>query len=189
MITSREELKSFLDADKKALGRNRNRPVFYDYIWRYEVLLRKCEYYSNIKATPIRKITLILLKMKKIKLGALCGFDIPINTTGKGLCLAHIGPVIISKYAIIGENCKIHAGVNIGADARKFDAAPIIGDNVYIGPGAKLYGKIVVANNIAIGANAVVNQSFVTPSVTIGGIPGKVISSKGVDGILHNIDD
>lgn len=48
------------------------------------------------------------------------------------------------------------------------DNAPIIRDNVYIGPGAKLFGKIKIGNNVAIGANAVVNKD-VPDNVTIGG--------------------
>ena len=72
---------------------------------------------------------------------------------------------------------------------RKNDAAPQIGNNVYIGPGAKLYGAITVANDIAVGANAVVNHSFTDPGVSIGGIPAKVISNTGTDGILINRRD
>ena len=37
---------------------------------------------------------------------------------------------------------------------------PIIGDNVYIAPGAKLFGKIKIGNNVKIGANAVVYKDI-----------------------------
>ena len=49
---------------------------------------------------------------------------------------------------------------------------------MYIGPGAKLYGKITIGNNVAIGANAVVNKSFGS-NITIAGIPAKIISNNG----------
>ena len=101
-----------------------------------------------------------------------------------GLCLSHIGPVIISKYAKIGSNCRIHAGVNIGADFRNSDAAPIIGDRVYIGPGAKIFGNVKIADGIAIGANAVVCKDFLKPNTSIAGVPAKVISDKGTQGVL-----
>ena len=103
---------------------------------------------------------------------------------GPGLCLAHIGPIIISPYAKIGENCRIHVGVNIGADARNSRCAQQIGNRVYIGPGAKIFGDILIADEIAVGANAVVTKSFEDPGVSIAGVPAKIINHNGVQGIL-----
>lgn len=104
---------------------------------------------------------------------------------GKGFCITHIGPIIISNHAVIGENCRIHVCVNIGADVREGSLAPRVGNNVYIGPGAKLFGNIEIADNIAIGANSVVNKSFMTQGVSIAGVPAKVVNNKGTQGILH----
>lgn len=184
MIKTKSDLVEYLAADKKALGRAKNRPAINDYIWKYEILLRKCEYYSNTKKTLIGGVLHLYYKYRRSKLGAFCGFSIPINCAGKGLCLAHLGTVIINPNAKLGENCRIHVGVNIGADARISDAAPHIGDNVYIAPGAKLFGDIEIADNIAIGANAVVNKSFTEKGISIGGIPAKKISDTGSEGIL-----
>lgn len=183
MITSKKELREYLAADKAALRRTRKRPKLTDYIWRYEILLRKCEYYQNTnkKFSPFS----LLARYQRAKLGALCGFSIPLNVVDKGLSLVHIGPVVISEYAKIGQNCRIHVGVNIGADARVSDAAPTIGNCVYIGPGAKLFGKITIADRIAVGANAVVTQSFTEENIAIGGVPAKKISSVGTDGIIN----
>ena len=64
------------------------------------------------------------------------------------------------------------------------DKAPVIGDNVYIGAGAKIFGDIFIADGIAIGANSVVNKSFSEPNVTIAGNPAKIISDKGSKGLL-----
>lgn len=60
----------------------------------------------------------------------------------------------------------------------------MIGDNVYIGPGAILYGPIAIADNIAIGANALVNRSFVEPDITIAGVPARQVSSRGTSKIM-----
>ena len=60
----------------------------------------------------------------------------------------------------------------------KEEEAPIIGDNCFIGPGAKLFGKIKIGNNVAIGANAVVNKSF-EDNVTIAGVPAKIVNNIG----------
>lgn len=67
----------------------------------------------------------------------------------------------------------MHSGVNIGATD---DGAPIIGDNVYIGPGAKIFGDITIGDNVKVGANSVVNQSFPS-NVVIAGIPAKIVKS------------
>lgn len=185
MIQSRLDLEEYLEADKHALGRKTKKPLFYDYIWKFEICLRKCEYLTNTQNKNLwRKAMLFWYKYRKFVLGVKLNFSIPLNSTGKGLCLAHIGTIIISDYARIGDNCRIHAGVNIGADFRISDAAPVIGNNVYIGPGAKLFGNIEIADGIAIGANAVVNKSFTEKNISIGGVPAKEISDKGTNGIL-----
>lgn len=58
---------------------------------------------------------------------------------------------------------------------------PIIGDNCFIGPGAKVFGKIKIGNNVAIGANAVVNKD-VPSNVTVAGVPAKIINEVGTVG-------
>ncbi len=184
MITCKKDYIEYLKADKKALGRNTRSPKMNDLIWKYEILLRKCEYYTNVHKKWGR-IPLQLYRYRRFRLGIKCGFTIPLNTCGKGLCLAHIGPVIISNYAKLGDYCRIHVGVNIGADARHGKEAPQIGNRVYIAPGAKMYGAITIADNIAVGANAVVNKSFTEPGVSIGGIPAKVISNSGSEDIIR----
>jgi serine O-acetyltransferase len=70
--------------------------------------------------------------------------------------------------------------VNIG---EANDGAPMIGDNVYIGPGAKIFGAITIGDGVAIGANAVVHRD-VSPGVTVGGVPARVISEKGSQGLV-----
>lgn len=182
MITNKQELKEYLEADKIALSRKRKKPKINDFIWKYEILLRKCEYFSNTHGNTLLKNW---YSMKRSFIGTLCGFSVPINTTGKGLCLAHVGPIIINDHAKIGDNCRIHVGVNIGADFRVSDAAPKIGNNVYIGPGAKLFGDIEIADGIAIGANAVVNMSFTEPNISIAGVPARIISKQGTSGVLY----
>ena len=55
---------------------------------------------------------------------------------------------------------------------------PIIGDGVYLAPGSKVIGGIVVGNNVAVGSNCVLNKSVENDAIVVG-IPGKVISKKG----------
>ncbi len=105
------------------------------------------------------------------------GFDIPPNTCGAGLRINHYGNIIINPKARIGENLDIHQGVNIGVDME--GGVPTIGNSVWIGPRAKLFGDITIADECAVGANAVVNKSFLEKRITITGVPAKKISEKG----------
>ena len=183
MIESRSDLIEYLEADRIALGRKKKRPQITDYVWRYEILLRKCEYYYNCKKGFFSRVVGVVLRYKKSKLALKCNFTIPYNVVGKGLSIAHVGPIVISNKAKVGDYCRFQVGVNIGEDSRS-PVAPIIGNNVYFGPGAKIFGGIKTGNRVAIGANAVVNKSFDDDGISIGGVPAKKISDKGVEGII-----
>lgn len=185
MIKSKKELKFYLEADKIALDISHKRPnLIGDRIWKYQRCLRKVEYYKNTqKSNLFKKILYYYYRLRLEQLFVKTGFHISPNVCGPGLSLAHEGSVGININAKVGENCRIHIGSNIGAVAGS-KKAPVIGNNVYIGPGAKIFGEIYIADGIAIGANAVVNKSFEEPNITIGGIPAKKISNKGSKGLL-----
>ena len=105
------------------------------------------------------------------------GFSIPINVIDQGLSIAHYGTIVISSNCKIGKNCRIHAGVNIGASGGS-KAAPIIGNNVYIGPGAILFGDIRIGDNNTIGANSTVNKSFQENNCVIAGTPAMIVKTE-----------
>lgn len=113
-----------------------------------------------------------------IRLGYKLGLSIPPNVFGPGLRINHHGLIIVNPGAKVGAFCDIHQGVNIGTN---FDegSVPEIGSNVWIGPGVKIFGKIKIADGIAIGANSVVNKSFLEPNITIAGVPAKRIKHQG----------
>ncbi|MDD2649299.1 MAG: serine acetyltransferase [Eubacteriales bacterium] len=186
MIKNKQDLQLFLAEDKKALGAKGKRPRLHDYIWRYERALRYYEYYCNCAKGAPDKLFRWVAKQRLMRLGMKCGFSIPVNVAGKGLNIAHIGTIIINRHARIGDYCRMHVGVNIGTEAGFDDRAPQIGNFVYIGPGAKLFGGITIADDIAIGANAVVNKSFTEAGKSIGGIPAKVISDKGSRNLVYH---
>jgi len=194
MITSRNELKYYIEADRIALYRKKKtiadniyqliRP---DYIWKFQKLLRKCEYYKNTKErSAFRKLFYIIYKLKLIKLSVKLGFSIPENVFGPGLAIVHYGTIIVNAEAKVGANCRIHACTNIGQSGG-MSGAPVIGDNVYIGPGAKIFGKISIANNIAIAANAAVSKSFYEEGILIGGIPAAKIKAIDISTIIKHI--
>lgn len=187
MIETKSDLKQYLYEDEIARFGERVsylRKVKSGAMWRFHVHLRKYEYYMNCRRDILGKSLRLYHKIMLKKLGMKLGWCIPANCTGPGLCIVHYGPVVINDNARIGSNCRIHVDVNIGANGD--DAAPTIGDNVYIAPGAKIFGDIVIASNSAIGANAVVNKSFPEKSVTLVGVPARVVSREGSRRFIKN---
>lgn len=178
-MKTRKELQYYLEADRISLGVKRFRPKFIgDDIWKYQRALRHYEYWTAHPKDIWSFLPRIYWHYEYYKMAIRLNFEIPLFVAGPGLSLAHRGPVVINPHVRIGKNCRIHSGVNIGTNAGTHDQVPIIGDNCYIGPGAKLFGLINIADGIAIAAQAVVNRSFDQPNVTLGGIPARVISQK-----------
>ena len=176
MIRSRQDYLRYRREDG-TLGFSLRR-FLYDDIYRYKVTLRKTEYYTNCATSPFGRALSFFYRFRLNRCGRALGFSIPKNVFGPGLSIAHRGTIVVNPAARIGKNCRIHVCVNIGASSGD-NKAPRIGDNVYIAPGAKLFGDIQIADGIAIGANAVVNKSFLEPNITIAGVPARKISSKG----------
>lgn len=178
MITSKEEYLYYLEADKVALRIKKDKWYKIDVIFIYQKLLRKTEYWKNCKKGKLNFIYYLFLRYRLDRMAQRLGYTIPLNVFGPGLSIAHVGNIIIHPSAKIGENCRIHVGVNIGAVGGSMEA-PSIGSNIYIAPGVKIYGKITIADGIAIGANSVVNKTFEEKNITIAGIPARKISEKG----------
>jgi serine O-acetyltransferase len=115
------------------------------------------------------------------------GIDIPVDTKiGYGFYIGHFGGVVISSESTIGNNCNISQGITIGYSAsKKRKGAPIIGDNVYIAPGAMVIGKIRIGDNVSIGGNAVVTKDCNCNDILVG-IPAAPISSDGSGNYIIN---
>jgi serine O-acetyltransferase len=83
---------------------------------------------------------------------------------GGGLHIDHFGGITISGRAVIGKNCNLSQATTIGMSG---DGVPTIGDDCYIAPGARVFGKIVVGNNVKIGANAVVHKDIPDNAIVV----------------------
>ena len=147
------------------------RPERY-YIRRYLRFLRKEERYTF--AIPCKPLAL-WYRARKNRLGSRLGFVISAGCFGEGLQLEHYGSVIVNPKSRIGKNCKIHGNCCIGSTGGYPDDSPVIGDNVDIGQNAQVLGGIRIADNVKIGAGAVVVKDVTEPGVTVIGIPAKVI--------------
>lgn len=179
MISTRNELKRYLQLDKQVYGITKRRPsLIGDWQWKFLIALRHEEYHYSMSG-KWHRIMKRFWAMIHAQYGLKLGWDIPINTFGPGLKINHYGLIVVNGNARIGAFCDIHQGVNIGQHGPNQDDVPTIGDNVWIGPGAKIFGNITIASRVAIGANAVVNKSFTEENITIAGIPAKKISDRG----------
>lgn len=179
MIKSKKDLLFYMECDKKALGYKIKKPrPFLDEVWKFEISLRKLEFYKNCGKGLFGKLMYYFTFLKFHRLSVRLGFSIPPNVFGPGLCIAHYGTIVVNSNCKVGSNCRIYPNSNLGANTGGPLDVPKLGNNVYIGPGAKLFGDITIADNISIGANAVVTKSFLTPGITIAGVPAKKISDK-----------
>ena len=181
MIRSHEDYWRYLNADRISLGvDNTLRVRLFDDIWKFQRLMRKLAFLTNCGGNPLQRHW---VAHRYESIGKKLGFTIGFNVFGPGLSIAHRGTIVVHNEVRIGANCRLHICVNIGAQFGEGPAAvPSIGDNCYIGPGAKLFGNIRIGNNVAIGANAVVNKSFPDGNVTLGGVPARILSNKPSNG-------
>jgi len=117
------------------------------------------------------------------------GLDIsPDVRLGSGFYIGHVGGIVVNRNVIIGDNCNLSHGVTLGQLNRGDRAGcPIVGNNVYIAPGAVIAGSIRVGDYAAIGANAVVVND-VAASTTVGGVPARLIASAGSEGYVNRTD-
>lgn len=109
---------------------------------------------NKLLRLPLEPFYLVLNGLIKI----LWGIELPRDAKiGPGLYIGHFGGITISSGAVIGRNCNISQGITIGFSGK---GVPTIGDNVYIAPGARVFGKIAIGNNVKIGANTVVHKDI-----------------------------
>lgn len=179
MIQNKIVLEKVLRQD--ALANNREGiacSLLGDEIWKWIVCYRKMDYFASAKKLNlIEKIERVYVKYKFHKLSILLGYSIPVGKVGPGLSIAHTGTIVINGNTTVGENLRIHEGVTIGA-TNGSKKAPQLGDNIFVGTGAKIIGDLKIASDVAVGANAVVVKDIDEPGTTWGGVPAKKISDK-----------
>ncbi len=138
------------------------------WIWHYDGTLRRVE-------RLLRPIYVVLQRIIMIVTGIWIS---PRAHIGPGLYINHFGNVIVGEVEI-GSNCNLSHEVTLGNSGRgNKRGLPILGDRVFIAPGAKVLGKICVGNDAVVGANAVVTKSVPDRAVMIGA-PAQVTSYKG----------
>ena len=128
-------------------------------------------YYSNINKF-LKKVLLIIMKVFQVIFVELpYGIEIPFEAKiGKGLRLVHLNGIVIHPNVEIGDNCTIYHQVTIGANEHKnnYNKVAKIGNECYIGAGAKILGDIVIGDKCKIGANAVLSKNLESGHTVIG---------------------
>lgn len=180
-IASRSDYEAFLSADLQAHALHRWNTL--ESIRHPEVRvqrsIRRVEYLSNVRVFA-RALRLGLAKLRLLRDFERTGVQLPAGVAGPGLSIAHFGSIVINSKSRIGKYCRIHSATNIGSTPA---GVPTLGDYVYIGPGAVIYGPVTVGDRAVIGANAVVNRD-VPAGVTVAGAPARVVAQRGSEAIM-----
>lgn len=128
----------------------------------------------RIRTRALRLPFSLIYKLLKIASEILTGIDLPCETKlGRRFRIDHFGGIVISGDAVFGDDCIIRNGVTVGLRHTGQRGAPVIGDRVDIGAGAKVLGSIHVGDDVAIGANAVVITDVPPNSIAVG-VPAKI---------------
>jgi serine O-acetyltransferase len=107
------------------------------------------------------------------------GIELPCEAKlGDRFRIDHFGGIVISGYAVFGDDCVVRNGVTVGLKNVNEPMAPRIGNRVNIGAGAKILGGITVGDNVDIGANAVVIKDVPANSIAVG-VPARVLPKSG----------
>lgn len=134
----------------------------------------------GVRPIVLRKIFSLLYKLLYKLVQIITGIELPCEVeVGAGFVIDHFGGVIVSGYSKFGDNCRIRNGVVVGLKNVGDPGAPVIGNNVDIGAGAKVLGKIRIGNNVLIGANAVVISDVPDNSIAVG-VPAVIKARKHI---------
>ena len=183
MIISKSDLTEYINADNHWLLPTTLKEKIIEYaaayppriLRKYLRYLRKQEYYLNTaNGSKLKGFLAVYYEGKKNRLGTRLGIEIGPNCFGKGLNIYHGGSIIINPAVRAGANCSLHGANCIGNNGLTADV-PTLGDDVDIGYGAVIIGKITIANGVKIGANAVVNRSVMEPGCTVAGVPARIV--------------
>jgi serine O-acetyltransferase len=151
---------------------------------KYMTIFRLTQHFRR-RNRPLFYFFFLWLRCLKVKYG----FDISYRTQiGNGFYIGHFGNVVIHGDTIIGNNCNISQGITFGvSNTGSRIGVPKIGNNVFVGPGACIFGNINIGNHATIGANAVVTDDipdFHTVLSPVATIINKDLSSF----YIHNCD-
>ena len=152
--------------------------VKWKYPWINSIVLYRWAHF--LRAKKFTRYTLYpFIKILKSRADIKYGIDIHVTAKiGHGLRIAHPGGTVFSPGLIVGKNLTIAQGCIFGwVNRGPHKGIPKeVGDNVYIGPGAKILGNVTIGDNVVIGANTVVTKD-IPSNATVFGVPGRIVAT------------
>lgn len=128
----------------------------------------------RIRSRVVRMPFSMIYKVLKVLSEILTGIELPCEVKlGRRFRIDHFGGIVISGDVVFGDDCVIRNGVTVGLRHTGQRGAPVIGNRVDIGAGAKVLGSIRIGDDVAIGANAVVITDVPANSIAVG-VPAKI---------------
>lgn len=162
-----------LREDLKNYGNDPTRRGFWTMVvyrfgrWRY-----------TIRSRPVRLPFSILYKACKVIAESATGTELPCEVViGRRLRIEHSFDIVVSGDAVLGDDVVLRNGVTIGLRHEGKRGAPVIGNRVDIGAGAKLLGPIRIGDDVSIGANAVVIGDVPSNSIAVG-VPARIVAKR-----------
>lgn len=174
MIRSKKELAFYIKADSMmnrgyfnpSMSERLKRLFVRDEIMCFLRILRKCQYYNQMGG-----VKSIYYRYKYLKISKRLGFSLGCNVFGYGLVIPHYGTIVVGESNRCGNYCVLHTSTCITDNGKQ------IGDAFYLSTGAKITSKVVIGDNVSVGANSVVNKSFEEGNIMIAGSPAKYIKN------------
>lgn len=128
----------------------------------------------TVRPALLRKPLSFAYRLMKIGVQVLTGIDLPCEArVGRRLVIEHFGGIVVSGDAVIGDDVVLRHGVTLGLRRTGTAGAPVVGNGVDIGAGAKILGPVRIGDGAVIGANAVV-LCDVPPGALAVGIPARI---------------
>ena len=182
---NKTELKEIINEDKEIYyGKYSIKRIYkflvkdnYVQIGKYVIYSRKAGFYKKTrKKSLISALMNIYYTRKKNKLGQKLNIELQLSEFGRRLKIYH-GNIIINGYSKIGNDCELHGNNCIGNKGNNFplDGCPVLGNNIELGIGSNIIGKIKIADGVKISSNSLVNKDILEENIIVGGVPAKKI--------------
>lgn len=193
MVAFRDDVRRYFTVQEQSQGVSkrqmiarfiRNQPLWMIFLYRFGRWL-----HLECRLPVVRPLLKVIFAVVSEILEMVLGIHINVKAKiGKGLYIGHYGGIWIGPVTI-GDYCNLSQEVTIGIGGTgSARGLPVIGSRVFVGPGAKIFGKISIGDNVAIGANAVVSKDIPENAVVLGN-PGRIVGYGGSEGLIDLDDD